>query len=72
MLELAVFWCVVRGASTTRMYLCVVVQEDMAGEWRNSTMFPTPLVAPGARHSENVRESKACSIVLFLSCFIGF
>lgn len=54
------------------MFLCVVVEEDMQGEWRNSMMLPMSLVGPGARHSENVRENKVYNTVLFLSCFIDF
>lgn len=61
-------WCM--GRAATWMYLCVMAQGDTAGEWRNTTMMTTHLVAPGARHSENVRENRVYSTVLFLSLFI--
>lgn len=67
MLELAVFWCVVHGASTC---MDVPVCGGTGGHGRGVEKKHN--VAPGARHSENVRENKVYSTVLFLSCFIGF
>lgn len=54
------------------VYLCELVQEDVAGERRNSRMLPTPLLALDIRHLKNVAKYNIHKAMLFLSCFIDF
>lgn len=63
-------WCT--GRAHTWVHLCVLAQEDMAGDWRNSIILPGPLVAPGGRHFENVGKNKVHKAMLIFSCFLDF
>lgn len=63
-------WCM--GRAPTWVHLHVLVQEDMAGEWRTSMILPTPLVSLGARHLKNVGKNNVHKAMLVLSCFIDF
>lgn len=63
-------WCM-EGALMC-VYLRELVQEDVAGEWKNSTILSTPLGALDTRHLKNVGKNEVHKPMLFLSCFIDF